>query len=232
VPSSARHAWKRFRRDGDAYDELLKELAERQQGLCIYCEQRLTDDVGDIMGECYAIEHVIPKSEGQALDWTNLALSCSGHGTGKEDLSCGAAKSNKRLPQGCDPRDFPVLPSVLTVGMDGRIEPDAPGCASAHIDEALLRETVDQVLNLNCERLRKSRQDAWRQVTKHITDLLNCLSVGNVADALLIGQMSEFVESRLRPDDNGCLNAFWTTERFAIGTAAETWIAMNEQVLR
>ncbi|MEX1363567.1 MAG: hypothetical protein AB1Z98_10595 [Nannocystaceae bacterium] len=78
----ATDVWERFRSSGDAYQQLLQDLLQRQQGLCGYCEQRLTKDGGDPVHADYQVEHVQAKSAaaGLALDWNNL-MACCGGGT-------------------------------------------------------------------------------------------------------------------------------------------------------
>ena len=81
-----------------------------QQGLCIYCEQRLVDDAGVLVALYYPVERVEPKSgaAGRALNWTTLALACCGgsyrhkqdesRGTLESaDRSCGQRKGEERL---------------------------------------------------------------------------------------------------------------------------------------
>ena len=47
--TEATATWDGFKSDQPAYAELLARLAEAQQGLCIYCEQRLVDGKGKLV---------------------------------------------------------------------------------------------------------------------------------------------------------------------------------------
>ena len=44
--SVATSTWEDFKTDANAYAELRTKLAQAQQGLCLYCEQRLVDGAG------------------------------------------------------------------------------------------------------------------------------------------------------------------------------------------
>jgi hypothetical protein len=78
-------------------------------------------------------------------------------------------------------------------------------------------EDALELLNLNCERLRKSRQDRYDNINKFIVPILQ--TEPHLLDA--------FVAGRLQPNTLGHLNAFWSTERCALGEPAEAWLANN-----
>ena len=129
TPSEAGGVWARFR-DAQAFREVREALVAAQGGLCIYCEQRLTNEVGQLVPNDQQIEHVLPKSGGvgRTLDWRNLALCCAG-GTypHHEDatrryasdagVSCGQRKDDRELGPACDPRGFPCLPRLVELGL-------------------------------------------------------------------------------------------------------------------
>jgi uncharacterized protein (TIGR02646 family) len=242
--NEATATWNRFRDEQIAYAELRKKLTEAQQGLCIYCEQRLIDSNGEHIFGDYQIEHVQAKSGavGRVLDWHNLALACGG-GTCKfhadptrayptgPNASCGQTKDSSDLPQGGDPRTFPLLDALVEVAIDGKLLVNAPNCATAGVTEESIQATI-ALLNLNCERLRKARQDRRDNVNKWLVPLLQeLLNLANHLDSVERLQMLNLtIAGRLQPDTSGHLKAFWTTERCGFGPDAETWIANNQKL--
>jgi uncharacterized protein (TIGR02646 family) len=231
--SAAADVWKRFRkRAPDAYIQLVEELARRQQGLCAYCEQRLIDEHGRLIPERYQVEHVLPKSGavGRVLDWTNLGLACWGTGSSSVDKSCGAAKGNRTLPAGCEPRSVPLLSALINVGSNGKLIVNAANCALAGLSPQDVENTI-AILNLDSDdsdRLRKLRQDAGDATRESLTELLHALIAANVADVQQQQAFEELIASRLRPNTGGALLPFWSAERSAFGAPAETWIANNQ----
>jgi uncharacterized protein (TIGR02646 family) len=230
--SAAKEVWARFRkRAPDAYRELVEELARRQQGLCVYCEHRLVDEQGALIAGRYQVEHVLPKSGavGRVLDWTNLALACWGTGSTSVDKSCGAAKGNRTLPNGCEPRTIPLLNSLIDVGSNGKLIVNATNCALAGLSPQDVDDTIT-ILNLDShdsDRLRKPRQDAGDVVREKVTELLQALLAANVEDAQQQRAFEELIASRLCPNAAGAILPFWSAERSALGAPAETWIANN-----
>jgi uncharacterized protein (TIGR02646 family) len=238
--SESDDVWARFRSD-QAYGEIVEALAAVQGGLCLYCERRLTTESGQPIKLDYQVEHVLPKSSGngRTLDWTNLALCCGG-GTyayhadpvrqykGRENVSCGQQKGDAVLGVGCDPRDFPLSPRLVDVGLDGALSANSTSCATVGISESELNRTINEVLNLNCERLKVAR--------KNIADNVREWVVGLIGQALgdrhlTAPQQADFaallVAGRLQPDGKGHLRAFWTTERQYLEPWSETWLAQN-----
>lgn len=231
--SAAKEVWARFRkRAPDAYRELVEELARRQQGLCVYCEQRLVDEQGALIAERYQVEHVLPKSGavGRVLDWTNLALACWGTGSSGADKSCGAAKGDRALPAGCEPRAIPLLKPLVDVGIDGKLIVNAANCALAGLSPQDVEDTI-AILNLDSDdsdRIRKPRQDAGDVTRTTVTQLLQALVAANVAEAQQQQAFEELIASRLGPNAAGSILPFWSAERSALGAPAETWIASNQ----
>lgn len=233
-------AWETFKADQAAYTEILDWLTHAQQGLCIYCEQRLVDAAGALVPMDYQVEHVIPKTGavGQVLDWKNLALACCG-GTyphhddhsrkymTKENTSCGQQKDSSVLP--CDPRSMPLLAPLVKVGLDGKLEVDAAHCAAA----GALQDKVDdaiKLLNLDCERLRKARQSIGDDVRSWFVFMLEELVSTQLTPVQQQDLLDLLVARRLQPDPQGNLPRFWSTERCAIGEPAESWLTANQQL--
>ena len=245
-----RDAWQEFRLTdkGKAYRELVKELAVRQHGLCIYCERRLTDDTGEFVKrpingktvDVRSVEHVQPKSSSvqNVLDWRNLALDCMGNSAGGDDsceknpqVTCGQRKRDRELPRGCDPRDFPDVASPMThVGLDGALIANKPSCEAADICGEDLQRTIDNLLNLNNESLKLARSYVGNEVRKNIHDLKEwCLTEGASAEDMAEA-ICRLAGNRLQPDSVGHLCSFWTAERSAFGEFAEMWIAKNQHL--
>lgn len=236
--TEAGHTWETFKADQRASRELLDRLVEAQQGLCIYCEQRLVDKAGTLVPNDYQVEHVLAKSGavGRVLDWMNLALACAGatyphhqepsrKRSGATNMSCGQSKADDDLPTGGDPRKLPLVPSLLDVGLDGKLAVNAQSCAAQGVSPKALEETLT-LLNLNCERLRKARQERHDHITAVLVLYLEEVLGTSHLDAADRQQALEgFIKGRLQPDSSGHLRAFWTTERSALGAPAEAWIA-------
>ncbi|MCL2824141.1 MAG: HNH endonuclease [Polyangiaceae bacterium] len=225
--------WKRFFRDDNlAFDELIDALVRCQRGLCIYCERRIAVDA---LGECKpdrSIEHVVPRSiePSGTLDWKNLAASCKYRKTKPDDSSCDTHKRNVALPMGCDPRDFPVIPMVVSIELNGTITPSHEGCKSAGIDEVSLCIAIsDEVLNLNCKSLRESRENVMNNARAGLHEFLNELPPESTAEEQRAAIMDKMA-MELGPDDKGHLKEFWTTIRCFYGEPAETWIQQNAAI--
>lgn len=236
----AKRVWNRFR-DDPAYKDLRDQLVARQQGLCGYCEQRLTRKDGALITTDQQVEHVCAKSGGdeRTLDWTNLMLCCSGGTNPHHDdpsrkkasasESCGQSKLARELGKGCDPRDFPLLKGLVRVGIDGRLFADIANCFEAGVNPTVLDETLNDVLQLNCERLRMAREKTRACVAGEnlwLTEQL--LSRGNYNAAQKQALIDLVVAGRLQPDPHGHLNAFWTTERQALEPWSDDWLSRNE----
>ncbi len=80
---------------------LHKHLHLQQNGLCIYCEQKVQNPVGDTKNarDSSDVEHVLPKSDVLFIAWIfeqdNLAMSCRGFREGKYELDAkGRVKTN------------------------------------------------------------------------------------------------------------------------------------------
>ncbi|MEZ4310601.1 MAG: retron system putative HNH endonuclease [Polyangiaceae bacterium] len=228
--TAAAEVWARFRkREPDAYRELVEELARRQQGLCVYCEQRLVDEQGVLVRERYQVEHVVPKTAaiGLVLDWTNLALACWGTVSSGTDKSCGAAKGNRRLPDGCEPRAIPLLKPLLDVGTNGKLIVNHVNCGLAGVVPDQIETTIE-ILNLDSDRIRKPRQDAGDAIREKVAELMQALAAANVAEAQQQQAFEELIANRLCPNAAGSIASFWSAERSALGPPAEIWISGNQ----
>lgn len=232
--------WERFKAERHAYTELVQALLARQQGLCGYCEQRLTDERGLLVFGDYQVEHVLAKSggSGRALDWTNLMLCCGG-GTYKHHAdptryvpgaravineSCGQAKGARDLPKECDPRTLPWQEMLVTITLDGRMRARRDACERAGIDPEALDQSIE-CLKLNCERLRVRREALAVGLARWVTALWDeALRESRLTEAESVAIVTLLAGGRLRPNAHGHLPRFWSTERQYLGELAEAWI--------
>jgi uncharacterized protein (TIGR02646 family) len=244
--TNATEAWERFKSSG-AYMALVRQLLTRQQGLCAYCEQRLCRPDGSLAVNDYQVEHVLAKSggPGRVLYWQNLMLCCGG-GTwkhhkdasryllaprGKKNVSCGQAKGDADIDGPCDPRSLPWQEPIVRVDIDGRMRPDPEACRRHGIDTDALGRVIQEVLALNCERLRIARQEAVKRIEEELNVLFEWLFDESHLPEDRLEQAYQFlVEGRLRPDPHRNLRRFWTTERIYLGKAAEAWIHANKEL--
>jgi uncharacterized protein (TIGR02646 family) len=189
----------------------------------------------------YQVEHVLPKSKGtgRVLDWKNLVLACGGGSwphhretsrkrAGKTNESCGQWKDQDELDTRCDPRTFPCQPRLVEVGLNGEIGADASACAANGINPSDLNHTINNVLNLNCERLKTKREKIADNVRGWIVPILR----EQLANEHLTQNQRALLEDltvagRLQPDGHGFLRAFWTTERQYLAPWAEPWLTAN-----
>ena len=236
--NEARFTWDTFKADGPAYIELLRWLTQAQQGICIYCEQRLVDADGELVAMDYQVEHVLPKSGavGRVLDWKNLALACCG-GTypyhsdvtrryaSTMNTSCGQEKDASDLS--CDPRNLPLLDPLVKVGINGKLGVDAGNCAAAGVSVIDVDDAV-RLLNLDCERLRKARQDIGDQVRSWFVFMLEEIASPRLSHVQKQTAVDLLVATRLQPDAEGNLLRFWSAERSAIGEPAEKWLGAHQ----
>ena len=242
---AAKSAWNEFKGSGETYHAVLSELLAGQQGLCGYCEQRLTRPSGDLVVNDYQIEHVLPNSgepnsgePKRVLEWTNLMLCCGGgtwkhHGDStryqpptRTNLSCGQSKADDELPASCDPRSFPWAESLVSIGIDGRMRAKLDACERAGVDSATLQSMIDERLGLNCERLRLARESVVNNLLSWVNDLFDWAlsNAPNLPDDTVERMRAELAGGRLGPDAHGYLRPFWTTERQYLGDPAEAWI--------
>ena len=165
----------RSRQAGASYLELIEILVETQHGLCGYCEI-------DIEARDRQVEHVIPQSDplhgaAHALDHGNMIACCKGGTLLSDDdarrldpvrrnRSCGEAKGDLVDADFIDPRTLPLLPSITRVNFDGRIEAYAAACDCCGILVDKVERTI-QILGLNCERLRRARENRWNALSEY-----------------------------------------------------------------
>lgn len=230
--------WDTFKANQAAYCELLDWLTLAQQGLCIYCEQRLVDAKGVLVPLGYQVEHVMPKSGavGQVLDWRNLALACCG-GTcrhhaefsrkykSKEDISCGQKKDASVLT--CDPRNMPLLDPLVKIDLNGKLEVNVAQCATIGVAPVAVDDAIE-LLNLDCERLSKARQDIGDNVRSWFVFMLEEIATPQLTPLQQQSALDLLIASQLQPDPQGNLPRFWSAVRSAIGEPTESWLNVHQ----
>lgn len=238
----AKSAWNRFRDHAD-YATLRDELLRLQQGLCAYCEQRLISEAGELNKLDQQVEHVLAKSggPGRVLDPTNLVVCCGGgtyahhsdstrYMSGKNQ-SCGQTKGDRELDPGCDPRGFPCAPPLVDIDLNGTLLANASACRASGINPAALEHTINDILNLNCERLRVARQKVASNVRGWTVPLIEMYAQSRHLTPAMRQQFKDtLVAERLHPDELGYLRAFWTTERRCLEPWSEDWLARNAHI--
>ncbi len=171
IVSPPKIVWKNFRgRNGKSI--LRDKLKLLQNGLCVYCEERL-DKYG------FHIEHILSKSLNPLLtfEYTNLSLSCIENGTifsetTTNPISCGHAPLKRdNIYNGnlfIKPTEVGSS-SLFQYKINGEITP-ANGISTNNISR--VEHTID-VLNLNCLRLKRDRREIIDVGLNIILDLTN-----------------------------------------------------------
>lgn len=254
--AEARAVWERFKASS-AYLPTLAALIAEQQALCAYCEQtlvwqedeiaraaargRFPGQVGERIVLDTQVEHVRAKSggAGRALDPTNLIACCNG-GTQRHlegfperfdeasgpNVSCGQAKGDKDLP--FDPRSLPCSPPLLRLGIEGDVYADAAGCAAAGLTEDAVNAAVDEVLHLNCARLKTARKVRYKVANEAIEMLPLIVRDLRADDQLLRAFLESTVAAVLAPDARGHLRPFWSVWREVLSPFSEDWILAHQ----
>jgi uncharacterized protein (TIGR02646 family) len=163
--------WKNFRgRNGK--NILRDKLKILQNGLCVYCEERL-DKYG------FHIEHILSKSLNPLLtfEYINLSLSCIETGTISSEtttnpISCGHAPLKR---DNLYNENLFIKPteagssSLFQYKRNGEI---APTNGISTYDILRVEHTID-VLNLNCLRLKRDRREIIDAGLNIILDLID-----------------------------------------------------------
>lgn len=226
-----------------AYTECRSQSIADQQGLCAYCEISIRDNNPL---KC-RVEHFHPKSDTStphnwALDWQNMLGVCNGgdnphlnadgfhlHPT-SANLSCDAYKNRMvlqhKLPTQCEgeilnPLQLAAFPCVFRLDKgNGYLYPDAILCAAAppwpnnrHSSvEELIRHTID-MLNLNCDRLAQERLQLIRDIERNKKKQRQA----GYGPQQGLRNLAQHYFRTTWP-------SFFTTIRFCLGQAAETYL--------
>jgi len=223
------------------YHNCRSELLDQQGGLCAYCEIDIRDNNPlKCRVEHFHPKSDVTHIHNWALDWQNMLAVCNGGSyehiaTGgfyleplNQNLSCDAHKDkmiqSDKLPAQCEgwilnPIQIVALSNLFILDKSsGKLLPDADSCAT-HLAipnnqlvsvEALVQNTID-MLNLNCERLSKSRLIVIRDIEK------------NKKKQRQTGvNAAQGMENLARRYFQARWQAFFTTIRLCLGQAAET----------
>lgn len=200
-PEKPTEAWQRFNKRSASRKQLKESLHIRQNGLCAYCEIALTTADNPVG---FHVEHVLPKEKHPALtfEYSNLVLSC--FATGGEikpdrfdpaPISCGhaALKSSNQFDE-----TLFVKPTESNCGqyfsyeLNGEVIPH-PNLNPADAEKA---EHTLTVLNLNCLRLKRLREETITKLYEIFSELQNDQEVLN---RFLINELQEnksFISAR------------------------------------
>lgn len=221
-----------------AHHELIDALSVNQRGLCAYCELGLT-------GTDRQVEHFMPKAEYPASTYEreNLFAACKG-GTNphspdrqrkalkpsRRSCSCGQYKDRNTsspvpVPK---PTVIPPFPALFEVDPEGHLQPVADACEKADLDYDQVLETVEDCLNLNCERLKLARQTVWRKLADDVAAEVENLPDPEDDDAFA-AILDRYAKTYLLLDDSGELAAFFTTRRSFFGAIGERLLTNPEQ---
>jgi uncharacterized protein (TIGR02646 family) len=191
--SNPKATWDQMKEDGlnngrQAADDCRDQALADQEGLCAYCERKITKDRPN---HC-RVEHFHPKSDRSSthnwdLDWNNMLACCDGgesEGSAEsplpDNLSCDAFKNHqinvrKKLPLQCDG----LIINPLDIGYEnlfdfdkgtGRLKANQTACDRITIPGNKLTNTFELVtktiehLNLNCERLARDRRTVVKDI--------------------------------------------------------------------
>ena len=219
-------SWDGFKshKRGESFKKLRDSLIQNQHNLCAYCEI-------DLIESDRQIEHFIPRSDpldgkNSELEITNLLACCQGGSkrqystqTGRrsvdrylepvaDNLSCGQAKGNAKLPQ--VPWEVPSSPSLFMVEFDGTIRPESGSCEEVNVPVEIVSRTIE-ILGLNVDRLRRARERYWEDLLDKTGDFIQ--------DSEKLQSMASHM---LVPNRGGTLEPFFTTTRSFLGSDAES----------
>jgi uncharacterized protein (TIGR02646 family) len=230
-----------------AYHDCRSELVNMQGGLCAYCEIDIRDnDPLKCRVEHFHPKSDLPPPHNWALDWQNMFAVCNGGSYEYigaagfylepmgQNLSCDARKDKmiqtNKLPAQCE--GWILNPIQLTAfsmlfrldKFTGQLLPNTASCVAhtaipnnQHASlEALVKNTID-MLNLNCERLTKSRLLVIRDIERnkkkqHQAGFDAQQGLGNLAQRYF--QTS--------------WQAFFTTIRLCLGESAEVHLQSTQ----
>jgi uncharacterized protein (TIGR02646 family) len=198
--NDAQTAWKKFKDK----DDVRKKLYPRQNGLCVYCEINIELHNKNKNGIGSHVEHILPKETHPQLtfDYDNLILSCFATGgeikADEKDpapVSCGHATLKRT-------NDFDVSLFIkptdsdcehyFSFELDGSVTAH-PELNSSEIDKA---EHTWQVLNLNCLRLKRLREDTITQLYEIFSELQNDNNALNLFLSQELKETKSFINAR------------------------------------
>ena len=240
--NNASNNWDDLRRDRVVYSDIRTIIFKDQGGICAYCEQDFSCNVGDDDYITQMIEHFHPKrdinTKNWALDWNNLLGCCTGGTQANnfvyprpDNLSCDKYKE-RSLPNINDvegelinPIDMPAFPCLFNISIStGKLSSDKDNCALFNFsinkkkDTKELVDSTINVLNLNCDRLLRKRK-------KHITNYHDLIKKAkdNKDESIFEKLCKRFLEKK-----DGKYHAFFTTYRILLSKHAVDYLQCNK----
>lgn len=135
--------------------EVLREALIAEQGhLCVYCMSRINE-------HDTKIEHLYPRHGGMgrgvklSVDYNNLFASCRG-GEGDSSQTCDTHKGNTIIA--INPLDANSI-AKISYGYDGKVKSD----------DSAIEHDLNDTLNLNVEKLKRNRLEAWKRMRNQVT---------------------------------------------------------------
>lgn len=202
IPNDPTEAWQRFTRRTANRKQLKAALHARQNGLCVYCEIALENSENQNIGS--HVDHILPKEKHPVLtfDYDNLVLSCFATGgeikSDEKDptpVSCGHAELKRT--NNFDETLF-IKPTDLncehyfSFELDGGAIPH-PGLSSQDTKKA---DHTLEVLNLNCLRLKRLREDTITQLYQIVSELQSDNDVLKRFLTLELQETKSFINAR------------------------------------
>jgi len=214
-----------------------------QYGLCAYCEQRISSVTPMRRRlEHFHPKSDVEELRNWGLDWSNMLATCDG-GSWKvsddeksyslpENLSCDEHKNRMvgtgKLPITCEgyiinPLDVPAFPNLFSLeGGTWCLKPDIETCEEVTIlcnsyetTAELINQTIS-ILNLNCDRLTKKREQLVYNINRNIKTLRD---KGYAPSDVPVKLVDRYFKDKW-PE-------FFTTLRCFIGAAVDEYLETN-----
>lgn len=141
--------------ESKAKEALGKALATEQGHLCVYCMSRIGD-------HDMKIEHLYPRHDEMgkgaelSVEYTNLFASCrGGEGEPKRLQTCDTHKGNAIIS--VNPLNSDSI-AKISYGYDGKVKSD----------DSDIEQDLNDTLNLNVEKLKRNRLEAWNHMRARI----------------------------------------------------------------
>ena len=211
-------------------NEVRDALYIEQNGLCVYCEIDLKDGLGRSLDD-FRVEHFYPENPkpedargdgvNYALYWGNMFGCCHGGSVktvvdsadrhSSPDFHCDVPKSNNDWTgEILNPIvDIPESPLIFSFNEEGNMFVCNERCPPPLVDKAT--RTIE-LLNIDSEKLRKFRKGTIDKIKEQLM---------GVPINLLDQEMKDLAACYLLPDQDGCLEAFYSTIRWYLGPMAE-----------
>ncbi len=169
---------------------LRRAKCEEQNGLCGYCECRLTSADGSLPAGVSHIDHFYPKYKGKdcrpelAFVWENMVLSCM------QESSCGRHKDRQSIPPDellnphvDNPRDFITFIYHCEDGLELMRAHPVPGLDDDSRKKALRTIEAFQLNTVSLEQRRMNTVQQYRGWVDDVASLLKDRELAEWAEA-------------------------------------------------